>query len=71
MSRHASSLTATARRALAVLATAGVALGAGAATAAADTPPTADAARTGTAPLGHLDPQTGVQAPGYVLPYVT
>ncbi|MFD8820538.1 hypothetical protein ACFV23_55985 [Streptomyces sp. NPDC059627] len=71
MSRHASSPTPTARRALAALATAGVALGAGAATAAADTRPAVDVVRTGPTPLGRVDPQAGVQALGGVLPYVT
>ncbi|WP_406439847.1 hypothetical protein OHB00_31975 [Streptomyces sp. NBC_00631] len=71
MSRHASSPTPTARRALAALATAGVALGAGAATAAADTRPAVDVVRTRPTSLGHIDPQGGVRALGGVLPYVT
>jgi hypothetical protein len=71
MSRHASSPTPTARRALAALATAGVALGAGAATAAADTRPAVDVVSTRPTSLGHVDPQAGVQALGGVLPYVT
>ncbi|MER7184463.1 hypothetical protein ABT404_34220 [Streptomyces hyaluromycini] len=71
MSRHASSPTPTARRALAALATAGVALGAGAATAAADTQPVVDVVRTRPTSLGQIDPQAGMQALGGVLPYVT
>ncbi|MEV5956943.1 hypothetical protein AB0M11_24780 [Streptomyces sp. NPDC051987] len=71
MSRHASSPTPTARRALAALATAGVALGAGAATAAADARPAVDGVRTRPASLGHIDPQAGMRALGGVLPYVT
>ncbi|MGW3447550.1 hypothetical protein [Streptomyces sp. NPDC001076] len=71
MSRHASSPTPTARRALTALATAGVALGAGAATAAADTQPAVDVVRTRPTSLGRIDPQAGVRALGAMLPYVT
>ncbi|MFF5144655.1 hypothetical protein ACFY6U_33885 [Streptomyces sp. NPDC013157] len=71
MSRHASSPTPTARRALTALATAGVALGAGAATAAAATQPAVDVVRTSPTSLGHIDPQAGVRALGAMLPYVT
>ncbi|MFG3296401.1 hypothetical protein ACGF3G_47430 [Streptomyces sp. NPDC048179] len=72
MSRHASSPNPTARRALAALATAGVALGAGAATAAAaDARPVLDVVRTRPTSLGQIDPQAGMQALGGVLPYVT
>jgi hypothetical protein len=59
MARHASPRTPTAQRALVALATAGVALGAGAATASADTEPVAD---TRPVSLGNVDPQTGLQA---------
>ncbi|WSQ11450.1 hypothetical protein OG604_28970 [Streptomyces sp. NBC_01231] len=62
MTRHASSQNPTARRALAALATAGVALGAGAATASAATGPLADVTRSHPASLGHVDPQAGLQA---------
>jgi hypothetical protein len=71
MARHASSPTPTARRALTALATAGVALGAGAATAAADTRPVVDVVRTSPTSLGHVDPQAGLQVLGAMLPYVT
>ena len=71
MSRHASSPNPTARRALAALATAGVALGAGAATAAADTGPALDVVRTRPTSLGQIDPQAGLKVLGGVLPYVT
>ncbi|MFJ9703830.1 hypothetical protein [Streptomyces sp. NPDC101234] len=71
MPRHTSSPNPTARRALAALATAGVALGAGAATAAADTRPALDVVRTHPTALGQIDPQTGLKVLGGVLPYVT
>ncbi|KUO21627.1 hypothetical protein [Streptomyces dysideae] len=71
MARHASPHNPTAQRALIALATAGVALGAGAATAFADTEPVVDAMRTRPASLGSVDPQTGLQAltgaVGYVM----
>lgn len=64
MARHdSSSSNPTGRRALAVLATAGVALGAGAsAAAAADTEPVLDVMRTRPTSLGTIDPQSGLQA---------
>ncbi|MGW5651107.1 hypothetical protein [Streptomyces humi] len=71
MARHASSPNPTAPRALVALATASVALGAGAATAAADTRPGADVARTQPTSVGHVDPQAGVRALSGMLPYVT
>ncbi|MEV7319067.1 hypothetical protein [Streptomyces sp. NPDC093970] len=72
MARTASSPTPTAQRALVALATAGVALGAGAATAAADTQHVVDPlVRTAPAALGQADPSAGVRALGAVLPYVT
>ncbi|MEU9385855.1 hypothetical protein AB0D38_35030 [Streptomyces sp. NPDC048279] len=72
MARTASSPYPTAQRALVALAAASAALGAGAATAAADTQHVVDP-RVHTRPtsLGHLDPKSGVQALGAVLPYVT
>ncbi|MGW7421445.1 hypothetical protein ACWGJB_15435 [Streptomyces sp. NPDC054813] len=72
MARTASSPHPTAQRALVALATAGVALGAGATTAAADTQHVMDPlVRTRSSSLGHIDPQAGMQALGTVLPYVT
>ncbi|MER6977327.1 hypothetical protein [Streptomyces carpinensis] len=61
MARHASVPRPTARRALIAVATAGAALGAGAATASADTVPVVGGTyRTGS--LGKVDPQAGLQA---------
>jgi hypothetical protein len=57
MARHASPHNPTAQRALVALATAGVALGAGAATAAADTQPVVDHPSS----VGRADPLTGLQ----------
>lgn len=72
MARHASPQTSTGRRALAALATAGVALGAGAGTAAAATgEPVADVVRTRPTSVGQLDPQAGVQGALGSLTYVT
>ncbi|MFF0158974.1 hypothetical protein ACFYRY_15760 [Streptomyces sp. NPDC005263] len=67
MARHASSQNPTARRALAALATAGVALGAGAATASAAT----DITHSEPASLGHTDPQAGLQPPTGTVGHVT
>ncbi|MEV6536520.1 hypothetical protein AB0M86_44350 [Streptomyces sp. NPDC051639] len=71
MARHASGKNPTVRRALLALATAGAALGAGAATAAADTAPAVDVMRSRPASAGNLDPQAGVQALSGTLGYVT
>ncbi|MFJ8107038.1 hypothetical protein [Streptomyces sp. NPDC096132] len=72
MARHASPQTSTGRRALAALATAGVALGAGAGTAAAATgEPVVDVARTRPTSVGDIDPQAGAQGLLGSLPYVT
>ncbi|MFI6035148.1 hypothetical protein ACIBBD_13470 [Streptomyces sp. NPDC051315] len=62
MARHPSPRTPTGRRALVALATAGVALGAGAGTAAAETEPVLDVVRTRPTSLGTIDPQAGLQA---------
>ncbi|MCX5526154.1 hypothetical protein OG342_25425 [Streptomyces bobili] len=70
MARHDSSSNPTGRRALALLATAGAALGAGASAAAADTQPV-DAVRTNPTSIGRLDPQSAVQGALGSLPYVT
>jgi hypothetical protein len=67
MARHAAPRTPTAQRALLraglALTTAGAALGAGAATAAADTAPTADVVRAPSTSPGDVDPRTALQAP--------
>ncbi|MET7568035.1 hypothetical protein ABZT04_05960 [Streptomyces sp. NPDC005492] len=71
MARHTSPQHPTAQRALVALATAGVALGAGAATAAADTDPVVDVMRTRPTSLGNIDPQAGLQATTGIVGYVT
>ncbi|MGW1215471.1 hypothetical protein ACWD5F_38160 [Streptomyces sp. NPDC002499] len=71
MARHTSSPNPTAQRALVALATAGVALGAGAASAAADTEPVLDVVRTRPTSLGTIDPQAGTQALTGMVGYVT
>ncbi|MDH6624910.1 hypothetical protein M2271_002714 [Streptomyces sp. LBL] len=71
MARHMSSQNPTARRALTVLATAGVALGAGGATAAADSEPAAGARRSGSASLSRVDPQAALQVPAGTVGYAT
>nr|WSY52256.1 hypothetical protein OG999_20440 [Streptomyces sp. NBC_00886] len=71
MARHKSPQHPTAQRALVALATAGVALGAGAATAAADTAPVADVMRTRPTSPGSMDPQAGLQATTGIVGYVT
>lgn len=62
MARHASPQNPTGRRALVALATAGVALGAGAATASADTAPVTDVMRSRPTSLGKTDPHAGLRA---------
>ncbi|MGY4745368.1 hypothetical protein [Streptomyces sp. ATMOS53] len=71
MARHDTPQTPTGRRALAALATAGVALGAGAGTAAAATGPVLDVVRTRPTSIGRLDPQAGLQGALGSLSYVT
>ncbi|MCI3275922.1 hypothetical protein [Streptomyces cylindrosporus] len=72
MARHTSSPTPTAQRALVALATAGVALGAGAATASADTEPVLnEVVHTRPTSLGRIDPQSGLQALTGTVGYVT
>lgn len=72
MARHASPKSPTARRALVALATAGIALGAGAATAsAAPGAPLADVLRTRPTSLGTVDPQAGASALTGTVGYVT
>jgi hypothetical protein len=70
MARHASSPHSTARRALFAVATAGVALGAGATTAAADTLPVLDGSYR-PAGLGKVDPEAGLQSLTGTVGYVT
>ncbi|MFE2218657.1 hypothetical protein ACFW93_42945 [Streptomyces canus] len=67
MARHANP---TARRTLTALATAGVALGAGAGVAAADTEPVVGMVGVPTS-LGNIDPQAGAQALTGSVGYVT
>ncbi|MBK3572099.1 hypothetical protein [Streptomyces sp. MBT62] len=71
MARHTSSQHPTAQRALVALATAGVALGAGAATASADSAPVVDVMRTRPTSLGKIDPAAGLQAMTGTVGYVT
>ncbi|MFE7901929.1 hypothetical protein ACFU3E_31405 [Streptomyces sp. NPDC057424] len=71
MARHDSSRKPAAQRALAVLATAGAALGAGTATAAADTESLLGVVNTRPTSLGRIDPQSGLQATTGILGYVT
>uniref|UniRef100_UPI0031E11C68 hypothetical protein n=1 Tax=Streptomyces hawaiiensis TaxID=67305 RepID=UPI0031E11C68 len=69
MARHDSSMKPTAQRALAVLATAGMALGAGAgAAAAAGTGSVLDVVHTS---VGKTDPRAGLQAASDTLAYTT
>jgi len=72
MARHASPNTPNAQRALVALATAGVALGAGAGVAAAaDTEPVVDVMRTRPTSLGNVNPQAGLQSLTGTVGYVT
>ncbi|MET7702856.1 MULTISPECIES: hypothetical protein [unclassified Streptomyces] len=71
MARHLSLHHPTAQRALVALATAGAALGAGAATAAADTAPAVDVMRSRPTSLGNIDPQAGLGALTGTVGYVT
>ncbi|MDQ0763494.1 hypothetical protein [Streptomyces canus] len=68
MARHANP---TVGRTLIALATAGVALGAGAKVAAADTEPVAGMVGARPASLGNIDPRAGVQVPTGSVGYVT
>ncbi|GAA3031861.1 hypothetical protein [Streptomyces glomeratus] len=61
MARHASPKNPTARRALVLIATAGAALGAGAAAASADSAPVLDVMRTRPVSLDQAGPQQGLQ----------
>ncbi|MER6716206.1 MULTISPECIES: hypothetical protein [unclassified Streptomyces] len=71
MARHDSPKKPAARRALAVLATAGAALGSGTATAAADAESVLGVVNTRPTSLGRIDPQSGLQATTGTLGYVT
>ncbi|MFJ4535800.1 hypothetical protein ACIP39_07480 [Streptomyces tibetensis] len=70
MARHDSSMKPTAQRALAVLATAGMALGAGAGAAAA-APGTGSVLDVVHTSVGKTDPRAGLQAAGDTLAYTT
>ncbi|MDQ0950062.1 hypothetical protein QFZ24_003985 [Streptomyces phaeochromogenes] len=71
MARFSASQNPTARRALLALTTAGIAVGVGATSAAADTEPVVDVVRTRPTSLGNIDPQAGVQALTRTVGYVT
>jgi hypothetical protein len=72
MARHASPHTPSVQRALAVLVAAGAAVGAGAATAAADEAQSlAGVVHARPTSLGKIDPAAGLQAARTALPYVT
>ncbi|MFJ5776857.1 hypothetical protein [Streptomyces sp. NPDC093094] len=71
MGRHGDSSNSTGRRALAVLATAGVALGMSATAAAADTDPVPEVLNTRPTSLGQVDPQAGLSALTGSVGYVT
>ncbi|MFF5963809.1 hypothetical protein ACFY64_08675 [Streptomyces collinus] len=71
MARHDSPKQPAGRRALAVLATAGGALGAGTASAAADTTSILGVVNTRPTSLGKIDPQSGLQAATGTVGYVT
>jgi hypothetical protein len=71
MARFSASQNPTARRALLALTTAGIAVGAGATAAAADTDPVVDVIRTRPTSLGTIDPQAGLQALTGTVGYVT
>ncbi|MFB8246543.1 hypothetical protein ACFY3O_16355 [Streptomyces sp. NPDC001046] len=71
MARHDTSQQPTVQRALAVLATAGVALAAGTASAAADATSVLGVVNTRPTSLGKIDPQSGLQAVTGTLGYVT
>ncbi|GHA14164.1 hypothetical protein GCM10010372_12240 [Streptomyces tauricus] len=71
MARHSALQNPTARRALLALTTAGIAVGAGATAAVADTDPVVDVIRTRPTSLGNIDPQAGLQAMTGTVGYVT
>ncbi|MEV7138733.1 MULTISPECIES: hypothetical protein [Streptomyces] len=71
MARHSALQNPTARRALLALTSAGIAVGAGATAAVADTDPVVDVIRTRPTSLGNIDPQAGLQAMTGTVGYVT
>ncbi|MEA3213960.1 MAG: hypothetical protein QOJ19_116 [Acidimicrobiia bacterium] len=71
MARFPAHQNQTARRALLALTTAGIAVGVGATSAAADTEPVVDVVRTRPTSLGNVNPQAGVQALTGTVGYVT
>ncbi|MEU9897500.1 hypothetical protein ACIBCS_25185 [Streptomyces phaeochromogenes] len=71
MARFPAHQNQTARRALLALTTAGIAVGVGATSAAADTEPVVDVVRTRPTSVGNVNPQAGVQALTGTVGYVT
>ncbi|MEU0644755.1 hypothetical protein [Streptomyces umbrinus] len=71
MARFPAHQNQTARRALLALTTAGIAVGVGATSAAADTEPVVDVVRTRPTSLGNVNPEAGVQALTGTVGYVT
>ncbi|MGX1908695.1 hypothetical protein ACWIID_07535 [Streptomyces phaeochromogenes] len=71
MARFPAHQNPTARRALLALTTAGIAVGVGATSAAADAEPVVDVVRTRPTSLGNVNPQAGVQALTGTVGYVT
>ncbi|MCZ4507965.1 hypothetical protein O3Q52_07065 [Streptomyces sp. ActVer] len=71
MARFPAHQNPTARRALLALTTAGIAVGVGATSAAADTEPVVDVVRTRPTSVGNVNPQAGVQALTGTVGYVT
>ncbi|MDQ0774910.1 hypothetical protein QF026_003376 [Streptomyces aurantiacus] len=73
MARHSASQNPTARRALLALTTAGIAVGAGATSAAAEdtTIPAVGVVHSRPSSLGNIDPQAGLQALTGTVGYVT
>ncbi|KAA0935409.1 MULTISPECIES: hypothetical protein [Streptomyces] len=71
MARHPASQNPTVRRAVLALTTAGLAVGAGATSAAADTESVLGMVHTRPTSLGNIDPQAGLQAVTGTVGYVT
>jgi hypothetical protein len=71
MARHQASQNPTVRRAVLALTTAGIAVGAGAASAAADTDPVLGSVHTRPTSLGNIDPQAGLRSATGAVGYMT